>query len=50
LNLGRTFHGLKDLRQAGAMRAMQAGGDPSSVGELARRALGRGFVLSGRSS
>ena len=50
LNLGRTFHGLKDLRQSVAMRTMQAGGDPRSVGELARRAMGRGFVLSGRSS
>jgi len=49
LNLGRTFHGLKDLRQAGGMRTMQAGGDPRSVGDIARRAMGQ-FVLSGRSS
>lgn len=49
LNLGRTFHGLKDLRQAGAMRTMQAGGDPRSVGDIARRAMSQ-FVLSGRSS
>ena len=49
LNLGRTFHGLKDLRQAGAMKAMQAGGDPRSFGEIAR-GLSRQFVLSGRLS
>uniref|UniRef100_UPI0035C9C22F plasmid replication protein RepC n=1 Tax=uncultured Sphingomonas sp. TaxID=158754 RepID=UPI0035C9C22F len=49
LNLGRTFHGLKDLRQAGGMRTMQAGGDPRSVGDIARRAMSQ-FVLSGRSS
>lgn len=50
LNLGRTFHGLKDSRQAVSMRAMQAGGDPRSVGEIARRALSRQFGRSGRSS
>ena len=49
LNLGRTFHGLKDLRKAGAMRTMQAGGDPRPVGDFARRAMSQ-FVLSGRSS
>lgn len=49
LNLGRTFHGLKDLHQAGVMRTMQAGGDPRSVGEITRRAMSQ-FVLSGRSS
>jgi len=50
LNLGRTFHGFKDQRRTVAMRGMQEGGDPSSVGEIARRALSRSFVLSGRSS
>lgn len=50
LNLGRTFHGLKDNHQAVAMKTMQAGGDPHSIGEIARRAIGRQFVLSGRSS
>ena len=49
LNLGRTFHGLKDVSNAGSMRAMQAGGDPRSFGQLAR-AVSRQFVLSGRSS
>ncbi len=50
LNLGRTFHGFKDHRRSVTMRGMQDGGDPSSVGEIARRALSRSFVLSGRSS
>ena len=50
LHLGRTFHGLKDNRRSVTMRAMQAGGDPSSIGDIARRALSRSFVLSGRSS
>lgn len=49
LNLGRTFHGLKDVSNAGGMRVMQAGGDPRSFGQLAR-AVSRQFVLSGRSS
>ena len=49
LNLGRTFHGLKDARQSGSMRAMQAGGDPRSIGQIAR-AMSRQFVLSGRTS
>ncbi|KRB78761.1 MULTISPECIES: plasmid replication protein RepC [unclassified Sphingomonas] len=49
LNLGRTFHGLKDLSRAGNMKAMQAGGDPRSIGQIAR-AVSRQFVLSGRSS
>lgn len=49
LNLGRTFHGLKDVSNAGSMRVMQAGGDPRSFGQLAR-AVSRQFVLSGRSS
>ena len=49
LNLGRTFHGLKDLRNSSNMRTMQAGGDPRSIGQLAR-SLSRQFVLSGRSS
>lgn len=49
LNLGRTFHGLKDLRHSSDMRAMQAGGDPRPFGQIAR-AVSRQFVLSGRSS
>lgn len=50
LHLGRTFHGLKDQHRSVAMRAMHNGGDPRSVGELARYALARQLVLSGRSS
>lgn len=50
LHLGRTFHGLKDTRRSVTMRAMHDGNDPSSIGEIARRALSRSIVLSGRSS
>ena len=50
LHLGRTFHGLKDNRRSVTMRAMQDGGDASSIGDIARRALSRSFVLSGSSS
>ncbi len=50
LHLGRTFHGLKETRRSATMRSMHDGSDPSSVGEIARRALSRSFVLSGRSS
>ncbi|PZU06517.1 plasmid replication protein RepC [Sphingomonas sp.] len=50
LNLGRTFHGLKDQRHSMAMRVLAGGDEPRSVGELARRALSRQLVLSGRSS
>lgn len=45
LHLGPTFHGLKDARHSASMRAMQAGGDPRSIGDIARR-----LVLSGRTS
>ena len=51
LHLGRTFHGLKDLRQSSLMQSMQDGGDPRSIGEIARRALAQtSLVLSGRTS
>jgi replication initiation protein RepC len=51
LHLGRTFHGLKDLRQSALMQSMQNGGDPRSIGEIARRALAQtSLVLSGRAS
>lgn len=50
LRLGRTFHGLKDTRRSVTMRAMNDGSDASSIGEIARRALSRSIVLSGRSS
>lgn len=49
LNLGRTFHGLKDNRQGLAMSLMHDGTDPRSVSEIARRAMAN-LVLSGRSS
>jgi replication initiation protein RepC len=45
LHLGPTFHGLKDAKASLSMHAMQAGGDPRSFGDIARR-----LVLSGRSS
>ena len=50
LHLGRTFHGLKDQHRSVAMRAMHNGDEPRSVGELARYAVTRQLVLSGRSS
>jgi replication initiation protein RepC len=51
LHLGRTFHGLKDLRQSSLMQSMQDGSDPRSIGEIARRAMAQtSLVLSGRTS
>ncbi len=51
LHLGRTFHGLKDLRQSAQMQSLNLGEDPRSMGELARRAMAQAsLVLSGRSS
>jgi replication initiation protein RepC len=51
LHLGRTFHGLKDLRQSSLMQSMQDGSDPRSIGEIARRAMTQtSLVLSGRTS
>lgn len=40
LNLGRTFHGLKDSVRVEGMRALGTGG-PCSIGQLALAALGR---------
>jgi replication initiation protein RepC len=42
LNLGRTFHGLKDSQGSVAMKSLQSGAGPSSIGEIARRAIARG--------
>lgn len=39
LNLGRTFHGLKDSARADAMRTLAVGSDPRSFGQLAAAAL-----------
>jgi replication initiation protein RepC len=39
LNLGRTFHGLKENVGSGHMRALANGSDPRSVGQLAAAAL-----------
>lgn len=39
LNLGRTFHGLKDNARADAMRSLSSGSDPRSIGQLASAAL-----------
>lgn len=41
LNLGRTFHGLKDSARTEGMRALGTGSDPRSIGQLALAALGR---------
>ena len=39
LNLGRTFHGLKDNARGEAMRSLSTGSDPRSIGQLASAAL-----------
>jgi len=39
LNLGRTFHGLKDHAKADGMRSLSTGSDPRSIGQLATAAL-----------
>ena len=39
LNLGRTFHGLKDNARVEAMRSLTTGSDPRSIGQLASAAL-----------
>jgi len=39
LNLGRTFHGLKDHAHATGMRSLAAGSDPRPIGQLAAAAL-----------
>lgn len=41
LNLGRTYHGLKDTARTEGMRALAAGSDPRSIGQLALAALRR---------
>ncbi|WP_296222355.1 plasmid replication protein RepC [uncultured Sphingomonas sp.] len=41
LNLGRTFHGLKDSARVEGMRSLATGNDPRSIGQLAAAALGR---------
>ena len=40
LNLGRTYHGLKDSARCEAMRSLASGSDPRSIGQLAAAALG----------
>jgi replication initiation protein RepC len=40
LNLGRTFHGLKDSARLEGVRSIAAGSDPRSIGQLAAAALG----------
>lgn len=40
LNLGRTYHGLKDSARSEGMRSLSAGSDPRSIGQLAAAALG----------
>jgi replication initiation protein RepC len=39
LNLGRTFHGLKDNARVEAMRSLSTGSEPRSIGQLASAAL-----------
>jgi replication initiation protein RepC len=39
LNLGRTFHGLKDNARSEGMRSLASGAEPRSVGQLAAAAL-----------
>ena len=39
LNLGRTYHGLKDSARSEGMRSLAAGSDPRSIGQLAASAL-----------
>ncbi|WP_375383197.1 plasmid replication protein RepC [uncultured Sphingomonas sp.] len=50
LNLGRTFHGLKDVGHSVAMTAIREGGDSLPFGALARSAIQRQLVLSGKVS
>ena len=40
LNLGRTYHGLKDSARSEGMRSLASGSDPRSIGQLAASALG----------
>lgn len=47
LNLGKTFHGIKDMSATVRMKSLHAGDDPRSMGELVRRAMSRNLVLSG---
>lgn len=42
LNLGRTYHGLKDSARSEGMRSLSTGSEPRSVGQLAAAALGIG--------
>jgi replication initiation protein RepC len=49
LNLGRTFHGLKDHQSVVGMQSLQIGAGPSSIGEIARRALAKGPRAFGHS-
>ncbi|WP_010188532.1 plasmid replication protein RepC [Sphingomonas sp. PAMC 26605] len=49
LNLGRTFHGLRDNQASVQMQCLQSGAMPSSFGEIARRALGRSSRAFGHS-
>lgn len=42
LNLGRTYHGLKDSARSEGMRSLSTGSDPRSIGQLAAAALGLG--------
>ena len=49
LNLGRTFHGLKDAGRVAGMKSLHDGSDPRSVGQLVASALrGNGSGLLGR--
>lgn len=50
LNLGRTFHGLKDVSRSSAMTTLREGGDPLPFGALTRSAMRRQLVLSGKLS
>lgn len=49
LNLGRTFHGLRDNQTSVQMQCLQSGAMPSSFAEIARRALGRSSRAFGHS-
>ena len=40
LNLGRTYHGLKDSVRSEGMRSLATGSDSRSIGQLAAAALG----------
>ena len=46
LNLGRTYHGLKDNARSEGMRSLASGSEPRSIGQLAAAALG--LVRSGQ--